>query len=161
MKKESKKSVSNCKKTKRGNKSLILLLLVYMLLLSTTSINAQQIIPGILYLNALTDDAKPGTNRIVQNETLFSIFQQYNVSSYVQSMPYAKTPYLWNVYRIECSGDVEALKIALEEQAGKLVTDLMFVYQPEFNYQPEDQYWGNGNLWHLKKIQADSAWDLT
>jgi len=161
MKKESKKSVTNCKKTKRGNKSLILLLLVYMLLLSTTSINAQQIIPGILYLNALTDDAKPGTNRIVQNETLFSIFQQYNVSSYVQSMPYAKTPYLWNVYRIECSGDVEALKIALEEQAGKLVTDLMFVYQPEFNYQPEDQYWGNGNLWHLKKIQADSAWDLT
>ncbi len=76
-------------------------------------------------------------------------------------MPFAKTPYLWGVYKIECTGDVEALKTVLEEQAETLVTDLMYVYKPEFNYQPADEYWQEGKLWHLEKIQADSAWDIT
>lgn len=132
-----------------------------MLLLSTTSLSAQQIIPGILYLNTLSEEAHPDENRIVQNDTLYNIFQQYGVSSYEQALPFARTPYLWGVYKIECTGNVEALRTALEEQARELVTDLMFVYEPEFNYQPEDQYWQQGKLWHLEKIQADSAWDIT
>lgn len=161
MRKKSKKITNLLSNGKQEKQRKIYFSLLVLFLLTNSVVTAQQVIPGIMYLNTLSEDAHPGKNRIVQNDTLFSIFQTYGVTTYEQALPFAKNPFLWSVYKIECSGDVEELGVALEEQADHLVTDLMFVYEPEYNYQPEDQLWQQGKLWHLDKIQADSAWELT
>ena len=149
------------KNTKRGKQKTIICYLAFMLFLTTTSLNAQQIIPGILYLNTLSEKAHPGENRIVQNDTLFDIFQQYGVYSYEQAVPFARTPSLWKVYKIKCTGNVETLRYVLEQQASELVTNFMYIHEQTTCYSPVDELWEEGKLWHLEKIQADSAWDMT
>ena len=161
MKKESKKDSNLLKNTNRGKKKTIIYYLVFMLFFTTTAINAQQIIPGILYLSTLSEESRPGDNRIVQNDTLFDIFQQYGVYSYEQAVPFARTPSLWKVYKIKCTGNVETLRYVLEQQANELVTNFMYIQEQTPCYSPVDSLWVEGKLWHLEKIQADSAWDMT
>ncbi|RLD59148.1 MAG: hypothetical protein DRJ05_06820 [Bacteroidetes bacterium] len=145
-----------------GGKLVKLVLAICLLfLLSPKQTFTQEIIPGILYLEALSGEAHPTDNRIVQNDTLFDIFQQYGVYSYEQAAAFARTPSLWSVYKIKCTGDVEDLKTALEQQTSHLVGDFMYIYEQFTCYSPEDELWEAGELWHLNKIQADSAWNYT
>ncbi len=144
-----------------GKIPLLLCMIVYVLLFNPPSINAQQVVEGILYVNAKSDEPKPTDSRIVKSNTLFNIFQQYGVTSYTQTMPFAKTPSLHDVYTIEFSGNQAAFIDALRSSDTIRFSFIDQVYGSILDYQPADEFWETGKLWHLNKIQADSAWDIT
>lgn len=122
---------------------------------------AQTVIEGELRFITLSDEARPGGGRIVQNQELFEVFQEYGVEAYIQTMPFARTPYLHKLFLVKFTGDHQEFKENLQNNFSHLVKDIRESYEPVHNYEPEDYFWSSDQLWHLKKIQADSAWEIT
>ncbi|MBC8319243.1 MAG: S8 family peptidase [Bacteroidetes bacterium] len=163
MKKESKKISNESENTTRGKPKLLTRCLIFIILISLiiTQIQAQDVIPGVLVVNALNEEAMPTDSRMVKSEMLFNLFEQYGVTSYTQSMPFARTPSLHNVYTIEFTGNQQNFIDELEQSATELISGIEQLYEPVGMYEPEDYLWKTGSLWHLNIIQADSAWDYT
>jgi hypothetical protein len=128
---------------------------------------SQEIQPGILYFHVLSDEAKPTSKGSLfpTDKTMANFFEEYQVTSFEQAAPFARTKELHDVYYINCLGDVELLKTDMERSCSGLVNSFMFLYEPVLTYDPSDEMWRNdsiGNsLWYLYKIQADSAWEIT
>jgi len=98
---------------------------------------------------------------MVKNEMLLNLFEQYGVTAYTQTMPFARTPSLHNVYTIEFTGNHVDLINELAELGTQYYSFIDQEYESYSHYEPVDDFWGSGKLWHLYKIQADSAWDIT
>ncbi|MDR0941561.1 MAG: S8/S53 family peptidase [Bacteroidales bacterium] len=116
----------------------------------------------------------PTEQELITNENSRLTFksERYNkilkdCDSLKQAFPYSKNDTLRRVYSVFC----ETEKISLL-QAHKNKKDIEELYVHEECktielYDPIDFYWnsayqdGTPVLWHLKKIQADSAWDIT
>lgn len=122
---------------------------------------SQEVIPGILVVKANSDEAKPTDERMVKNNDLFNVFEQYSVTSYTQSMPFAKTPSLHDIYTIKFIGNHQSFIEALEAFGNQYYSFIDQEYETYSHYQPVDPFYTDGKLWHLYKIQADSAWDIT
>ena len=122
---------------------------------------SQDIIQGILIVNANTEEARPTEGKMVKSEVLLDLFGDYGVTSYTQSMPFARTPSLHNVYKIEFTGDQQDFIDDLTAFGNQYYSFIDQEYESYSHYQPADSFWGDGKLWHLYKIQADSAWDIT
>ncbi|MDP3463743.1 MAG: S8 family serine peptidase [Bacteroidales bacterium] len=124
-------------------------------------LTAQTLIEGQLMFLTLSDEARPGDGRMVQNLELYDVFQEFGVSKYVQAMPFAKTPLLRNVYLIEFTGTHSEFKSTLENDFSSMISDITEDYETQYTYEPFDYFWNINWLWHLNKIQADSAWEIT
>ena len=144
-----------------GYKLLALIIVGLSLFYNVKQIRAQEVIPGILVVSALSDDAKPTDERMVSSEMLLDIFQQYGVTSYTQTMPFARTPSLHNVYTIEFTGNQQNFVNSLEQNAVGIIGGIEQLYEGVPMYIPEDHFYKSGSMWHLNIIQADSAWDIT
>ena len=97
------------------------------------------------------------------NEEYQQLMQTASVSHIFQSFPYSKIEKLKRVYTLRCPIlNIDILGNSnLVEDIIELPNDSVELFVPSDamwnSYYPDSTAW----LWHLKKIQADSAWDIT
>jgi subtilisin family serine protease len=133
------------------------------LLLTVSQIFAQNYQPGKLWVSVLSDEARETDENYTKNNELNELLSQFNVSSYNQVMWFAKTPSLRDIYEIDCQCNEAELKDILESHFANLFSFVEQIPILVQAYEPEDYMWTDHQdwIWHLPKIQADSAWDIT
>ncbi|MDR1739355.1 MAG: S8/S53 family peptidase [Bacteroidales bacterium] len=102
------------------------------------------------------------------NKELDNVFKDFSVFSYKYAYPKAKNEYLRKFVSIECNCDIKELAKYLKENYSSSFSDIEYTQDlgyPEYN--PSDAMWSQTNpdgtpiLWHLNKIEADKAWNIT
>ena len=100
---------------------------------------------------------------------LNNLFSKNGVVYYEQAMPFAKTPELLKIHEIRCSSQYSIDSVIFDltnsfngvfDQFSKFeVANEVLLYDPVDNMYniTTDSTW----LWHLKRIQANLAWDIT
>ena len=104
----------------------------------------------------VANSSKPKSN----NATFNNFLQKFNVEKYEQLCSYSKNAELLKYYYITTSvkGDVVGALKAMP----KIVSDINENEKPVSTYVPTDYMYTSTNwLWHLKKIDAERAWDIT
>jgi len=140
------------------------------LFISITSL-AQEYEEGVFRLKLKSENAKPCNSKVVgkftDNDKINGIFNKHSVTSYEKAYPFAKNPELLKIYKVRFSGDSERFKQDLVGNTSDLLEDIEQIHKTFFTYDPSDYMWylttqkPDNWLWHLKKIQADKAWDIT
>ena len=97
-------------------------------------VRAQGSADGYLYVFPSDPTAYQDQQGGVSNLTLQSILSGYQVVSYVKSFPGAVSQQLQNAYEIHCDGDVDALKISLEN-TGLFSTVMWIQHGPRISTQ--------------------------
>ncbi len=103
----------------------------------------------------------------IADSSFTSLLNSYGVSAsdIVQTMWFAKSESLRRVFEFHTSGDALALKDGLTELSNSelLFDDILLNPKEVSMYDPGDYMWTSTSqyLWHLKKIEADKAWDIT
>lgn len=124
---------------------------------------AQTVIEGKLLVLTLNDEARPGAGRMVKNQELFDLFQEFEVTDFEQAMPFARSPLLRKVYGLEFTGNHEEFLAILENDYSEYITDILEFYEPVDNFEPEDGLWKSNELWndepHKKRHKdIDARW---
>ena len=104
----------------------------------------------------IANSAKPKSNNVTFNNFL----QKFNVEKYEQLCSYSKNTELLKYYYITTcdKGDVVGALKAMP----KIVSDVNEREDAVSTYVPTDyMYTDTDWLWHLKKIDAERAWDIT
>lgn len=104
-----------------------------------------------------------------KNAELDSLFAPNGVLYYEMAYPFSKTPELLKIHEIRCEKgkDISKLIHSLNENFNVVFDNFMRIEMPDEDvmvYDPVDWMWyahSNDWLWHLKRIQADLAWDIT
>lgn len=108
---------------------------------------------------------KSNSDGFTNNDSINNLFKNYNVNYYDQALPFAKTPQLQKVYEIRCDCDIDSLISEIQVNYSSYFSKIKkHEYENIALYDPIDWQWvahSNDWLWHLKKIQADLAWDIT
>ncbi|MDR0683245.1 MAG: S8 family serine peptidase, partial [Dysgonamonadaceae bacterium] len=126
---------------------------------------------GYLLVNII-DAGKTVSNekgQLINNDKkLDSAFKDFKVFSYKYAYPKAKNEYLRKFASIECNCDVKELAAFLKENYSTRFSDIEYAQDLGYpDYNPSDTMWYQTNpdgtpvLWHLNKIEADEAWDIT
>lgn len=134
--------------------------------------SAKEYQKGMFRIKLKSDIAKPSLiktpEKLTENDKLNKIFKEHLVTSYEQSFPFAKNPELLKIYKVTIKGDDAKFKKEMEDNASDLITQVYQISTPIPTYEPSDYMWymptqqdPNGWLWHLKRIQAAKAWDIT
>jgi hypothetical protein len=106
------------------------------------------------------------------DDSLFNhILNSHGVVYYERALPFAKNPEILKIHEIRANVALYQLQFTLTETyPGAFVNFDIFEAPVESNlYDPADWQWTNLSdndtlndwLWHLKKIDADRAWDVT
>lgn len=133
--------------------------------------SAQEYERGTFRVKLKSDNAKPAklknAGKFSDNEKVNQIFKKHNVITYEQAYPFAKNPELLKIYKVKITGNDGDFKKELDN-AAELFYDVEQIPVPIATYDPSDYMWRvpsiedpNGWLWHLKRIQAGQAWDIT
>ncbi len=154
---------------KRSRNAFRISYLLFLLALFLQQANAQIYHDTIcwVWVNDAEFAASQGTDFSSKSE-LNTLFTQDQVVYYEQALPFAKTPELLKIHEIRCnsSGDIDNVINDLNSSfSGKFdrfskfeVMDSVYVYDPiDYMWVAHADDW----LWHLKRIQADDAWDIT
>ena len=113
---------------------------------------------------------KAASEGFTNNENLNSLFTQYNVYKYEKAFPFARTQKLSHVYEIGCNCNIDSLIADIQRLFPNFYDGIKRLdYENIVLYDPADYMWQlmidndttNDWLWHLKKIKADFAWDIT
>lgn len=99
---------------------------------------------------------------------LNTLFSQDQVVYYEQALPFAENPELLKIHEIRCNSyvnidtvinDLSSSFSGIFDRFSKFeVMDSVYVYDPiDYMWVTHADDW----LWHLKRIQADDAWDIT
>lgn len=115
--------------------------------------------------------------KIIFPEYFIDSIQRFGITQYYQSFPFSKISSLKSNITFECPiENAEIFANFLQIQSSSLFSNIGFEIPStaRFNYDPTDDFWNeqkqitthNGqetidNLWHLKIIKADSAWNIT
>lgn len=108
--------------------------------------------------------------RFSDKSELNTLFIQNNVCYYEQAYPFAKTLELLKIHEIRCASGthIDNVISSLTNRFGNVFYNFSKIELPDdypMDYDPVDWLWsGNPShnlLWHLKKIKADLAWDIT
>jgi len=143
------------------------LIIVLVLLLPTFFLKAQTVqIDSLFWVVASGIDAVKGKNgEFTNNSAINSLFEIYGVHYYEQALPFAKTKTLQMVYEIRSTGNIDSLINRLETDYQQYFSGIKkHEYTNIAVYDPVDWQWtahADDWLWHLKKIEADKAWDIT
>jgi subtilisin family serine protease len=102
-------------------------------------------------------------SKISSNPELQRTLQKHRATSYHQSFPYSKNDYLRSIYTVQFDGDIDEFEKELVAIRAVGVKEVIRIpdYEIVELYNPSDYMWQIGWLWHLEKIQADFAWDIT
>ncbi len=104
-------------------------------------------------------DAKPDGIALSKNTELNQLLKKNDVISYKISVSSIRQPEKDIKVLIECENcDSKGFIKALSESG--FFRDISY-YEAEPDYEPIDYMWKLGWLWHLEKIQADFAWDIS
>ena len=154
----------------KGGSKLFLILILNVLFITNSYILFSQISVNSFFVFVDNADAKPQKNGNFSNiPAINTLFAQYNVSKYEQAFPFANTARLRDVYNIECPAtNVDILISSLEKSYPQYFSNFKKdeLIENEI-YNPVDYMWycinsaGIDYLWHLKKIKADLAWNIT
>ena len=132
-------------------------------MLVSYTIVAQDNQPRTIVFKLLDMSAKPIVNSSKpksNNATFNNFLQKFNVEKYEQLCSYSKDAELLKYYYIityNKSDVVGALK-----SMPQIVSNIEERQNPISTYVPSDyMYSYNNYLWHLKKIDAERAWDIT
>ena len=96
------------------------------------------------------------------DERINNIFKRYDVYKLRQVFPYAKKEENRRIFEVmfnysSAEEFINALFVGLPE----LIEDTYRLSaQIELLYEPTDWHWVADKMWHLRKIQADSAWEM-
>lgn len=145
--------------------------LLIMSIVASLSCLAQEKDENILWITLNQESFKPFNESVYNYKSRDDIFntflEKYNVIRYFKAMPFAKTPALREIYTIECKGNASALKLDLESKFNRSITAVRQFFKPTYLYDPSDHMWeltlGDTTdwLWHLYKVKANYAWDIT
>jgi|GEM_PF-5580637 len=116
---------------------------------------AQTVIEGKLLVLTLNDEARPGAGRMVKNQELFDLFQEFEVTDFEQAMPFARSPLLRKVYGLEFTGNHGEFLAILENDYSEYITDILEFYEPVYNFEPEDGLWKSNELWNDEPHKKD------
>ncbi len=141
------------------------LLLVACLLLPIIS-NAQIVqVDTLFWVMSNRPDSRHSSTGFTNNENLNSLLTQYGVTKYERALPFAKSSKLLDVYEVGCQCDIDSLINDIQVNFPEMYSGIKRLdYENIALYDPIDWMWfahSDDWLWHLKKIQADLAWDLT
>lgn len=139
-------------------------ILLYILLGTEVAHAQDDYVHGTLWVTIKDDNVKPAEDGLTNNSKLNEIFGKYGVTSFKQALPYAKNPDLLKIYEINFTGDDDEFIFTLLTDASSLVEKPYRNRPVILDYNPNDYFWtahANDWMWHLKKIKADSAWDVS
>ena len=126
--------------------------------------------PRIIVFKVLDTSAKPIENSSKpksNNATFNNFLQKFKIEKYEQLCSYSKEPELLKYYYITTYSKADVIS-ALTNMP-KIVSDIDEKSEPVSTFVPSDYMYylttQNPNteswLWHLKKIDAEKAWDIT
>jgi hypothetical protein len=140
----------------------IILSILLIFSFSVSLVFGQNYQPGKLWVSVTSIESRALDDSSTTNTEINSIFRSYNVHSYKQLMGFAKTPHLRAIYEISCDCDQNELMQQLMPMIPDYFGFIDQIYEPVSLYHPEDGVWDyRHGSWHLKRIQADSAWEIT
>lgn len=124
------------------------------------------IVDSIIHVVSSSNQSEKGENgKLTKNSELDLLLNKYNVISYNQVYPFARTPQLQKVYEIKCDCEIDSLLNELETSFSDFYSSFRKIeYENIALYEPSDWLWTSqqdGWLWYLKKIEAQKAWDIT
>ncbi|MBW6491093.1 MAG: S8 family serine peptidase [Lentimicrobium sp.] len=141
----------------------ILLSTMFIFLLNGSKVlKAQQYYHGIFWIMFQNENIQKVNSTETTNQTINAIFKKYGVKSISQVFPDAKKAENKRIYEIEFTGDDLAFIDEIQSKAYDLTFKPYRYSEPILTYNPSDDFWDDGtdNMWHLKKIMADYAWDI-
>jgi len=107
------------------------------------------------------------TKSSLDNE-IISKSNKYKIKRISKAFPYSKNELLMRLYEVEFEGDRNELDKNVNSSSMYKRTISLPEEENIELYTPSDYMWylptesdPNGWLWHLKRIQADKAWDIT
>jgi subtilisin family serine protease len=121
------------------------------------------------YINDTTTVTRVKEQLRSNNENLNNALENFKVFSFKYPFPKIKDEYLSRTVAIECNCDIKELAEFLKKNFSKYFSDIEYGQGGEAypDYAPSDAMWyqinpdGTPVLWHLNKIEADKAWDIT
>lgn len=136
------------------------------------SAHAQQYQDDVFWVTTEDSDVLPVTDGTpnTSNEVFNSILANSDVTFYGQAFPGSRNDVVKRIYEVKCNEcNVDDL---IDEMRTSLPVKFSTYRKQEvlpntMMYDPQDYFWytttqnPNESLWHLKKIQADDAWDIT
>lgn len=122
-------------------------------------------VDSLFWVMASNQSAYKSNEGFTNNTNLNDLFAQYNVNKYEPAFPFAKTEQLRYVYEIGCNCDIDSLILNIQTRFPEMYSGITRLdYENIALYDPVDWMWyahSQDWLWHLSKIQANLAWDLT
>ena len=108
-------------------------------------------------------------------ESFLEEMNHFNIISYEQAFPYSKKPFLKSTIIFYCNDHLTEFASYLQNYTTNLFSNVVHFssYPLNLEYDPTDYFWNKKKtghpefpdsvyyLWHLKKIEADRAWDIT
>jgi hypothetical protein len=143
------------------------ILTLYLLIAYSVMAFSQELIEGKLWVVATSEEVKPQSN---SNRTLSlqlnQLFDDYGVYSYSPAFQNAKNELLKNTYEVKFNGSTETFYTLLSTQFTGAFSHIKIHYETEdiSVYDPVDWMWADPNnewMWHLERIKAGQAWDIT
>lgn len=122
------------------------------------------------YMNSLNG------NKAALPSSFLQEIEDFNILSYEQAFPYSKNTFLKSAIIFYCKDHPLTFATYLKENAAHLFSHVEYELPVEWklDYDPSDYFWNKKKyyplpapndsidyLWHLKKIEADKAWDIT
>ncbi len=139
------------------NRVLFIMLFLMFNWLTTKPVYCQEYETGVFRIWLLNDDVRFSVDRSSDDE-LNTILNKYGVISIEQSFPWANRPENRRFYTIKFTGDDVAFVKELRSKAKHLIYPPYRFAISQVLYEPSDVLYDT--IWHLKKIQADLAWDI-
>lgn len=97
-----------------------------------------------------------------------AVFSKYETQRLEQVFPYSKIDRLQKLFKIKFKGNRDDLVSELQNIKGinriikRLIENQVVLYEPsDYMWYLPTQQDPNGWLWHLKRIKASQAWDIT
>lgn len=155
-------NISQTKKYYFMKKRTLFSLMLCIGLFFIQELKAQEYYPGICRIMFPDDNTLVTDGINTNNETLNRIFQTNGVTSIEQSFPWAKKVENRRIYTVKYSGDDELFIRDLQSDAQGIIYAPYRFSEPIVLYDPSDYQWTHDStwLWHLRKIEADRAWDI-
>ncbi len=139
------------------NRVLFIMLFLMFNWLTTKPVYSQEYETGVFRIWLLNDDVRFSVNRS-SDDGLNTILDKYGVISIEQSFPWANKPENRRFYTVKFTGDDAAFVNELRSKAKHLIYPPYRFTNSQLLYEPSDILYDS--IWHLKKIQADSAWNI-
>lgn len=129
-----------------------------------------QFYPNRIWVKVLSEQNAPTGTQSIQtpNNLINAVLSNYDIVYFQKAFPWSNDSVVSTFYEIYCNCNIDDLIADINQNLQGLIIHPKKLPLPEFmNYNPEDVLWqltslgSNQYLWHLLKIQAPQAWNIT